>query len=242
MKIRVLLIFLFLFTPISYVFASSPPSLTITSPEDGSFVNQTVIIEAELTTIPRVRSIKFYIDNELVGEDTESPYQYSWDTTTYPDGPHEIYASRLQAPERPPKIPEHPGPSDGGGSPILDSPKINVTVDNTPPITPTATDDGAYTTSLTELHATWTESMDPESGILEYQYSIGTSIGETDVVAWTSNGTNTEITHTGLTLSQGQIYYFNIKAQNQAGLWSEIGSSDGIVTNDVPLAKEVLNR
>ena len=32
--------------------------------------------------------------------------------------------------------------------------------DTTPPTTPVVTDDGAYTTSLTQLHAVWTASSD----------------------------------------------------------------------------------
>lgn len=308
MKTKLLIILLFFLIYIPYIEAS-PPSLTIISPQDGTFVNQTVLVEAQLTTLPKVRSVKFYIDNELVGEDTTSPYQYSWDTTTYSDGQHEIYASRLQAPER-------PGPFKEKAHPILDSPKINVTVDNTPPLvsiivptdssmvtgsitseataqdnfgiskvefkidsvlvteftqppyiyqldtttiqdglhifeviaydlannqasasvnftvdnspptTPLVIDDGDNTFSLNELHATWSSS-DPESGIIEYKYAIGTTQGGTDVVGWTSAGTSTELTETNLTLTADQTYYFSVEAINGVGL-SNIGYSDGI--------------
>ncbi|MFH1778792.1 MAG: Ig-like domain-containing protein [Candidatus Omnitrophota bacterium] len=299
----------------SLCFAAPPTFITITSPQDGSYISNTVTIEAQLTQIPRVRYVKFYIDNQLVGEDTTLPYQYTWDTTAYSDGQHTIYASMLQAPER-------PVPLKQGNLPVLDSPKITVTVDNTPPsvtiitpqehlfvagtittevqvtdnfgifkvefklddvlikefsqsesyiyafdttqtpdgnhtftvtaydlannsttslvtftvdnsppTTPVVTDDGAYTTSLNSLHATWV-SQDPESGIVECQYSIGTTKGGTDLIDWTSVGSNTEITINNLTLSQGKTYYFNVKAKNGVGLWSQIGSSDGIIAND----------
>ncbi|RLC40328.1 MAG: hypothetical protein DRH49_07280, partial [Candidatus Coatesbacteria bacterium] len=107
---------------------------------------------------------------------------------------------------------------------------IVVIYDNTPPTTPIVTDDGEYTSSLTELHASWSSS-DPETGIAEYQYSIGTTQSATDIVNWTSVGTDTEVTHTGLSLIQHQVYYFNVKAKNGAGLWSKIGSSDGIIAH-----------
>jgi hypothetical protein len=103
--------------------------------------------------------------------------------------------------------------------------------DTTPPTTPVVTDDGVITTDLNQLHATWTSS-DPESGIAEYQYAIGTSAGGTDVVDWTSAGTDTEVTKTGLDLSVGTTYYFSVKAQNGEGLWSDIGTSDGITVQE----------
>lgn len=108
---------------------------------------------------------------------------------------------------------------------------IIITYDTTTPTTPIVTDDGAYTTSLTELHATWS-SEDPETGIAEYQYSIGTSAGATDVVDWTSAGTDTEVTHTDLTLTQGQEYFFNVIATNGTDIESEEGHSDGIIAID----------
>jgi hypothetical protein len=106
--------------------------------------------------------------------------------------------------------------------------------DSTPPTTPIVTDDGKYTSSTTWLHATWSSS-DPESGITEYQYAIGTSSGGTDVVDWTSVGTATGVTKTGLSLTQGTTYYFAVKAKNGQGLWSEVGTSDGITVIDDPL-------
>ena len=102
-----------------------------------------------------------------------------------------------------------------------------IVCDATPPTTPAVTDDGDYATDNTQLHATWISS-DNESGIAEYQYAIGASAGGTDVVGWTSTGTSTEVTHTGLSLGTGTKYYFAVKARNGAGLWSSAGTSDGI--------------
>ena len=104
--------------------------------------------------------------------------------------------------------------------------------DTTPPTTPVVTDDGEYTSSTAWLHAIWSSS-DSESGIAEYQYAISTSPGGTDVVDWTSAGTATEVTHSGLNLIIGGTYYFSVKAKNGKGLWSEIGTSDGITVTTI---------
>jgi len=103
--------------------------------------------------------------------------------------------------------------------------------DSSPPVTPVVDDYGEDTASASELQARWTSS-DPESGIAEYMYAIGTSPGETDVVDWTSAGTDTEVACTGLTLTSGTTYYFAVKARNAHGVWSEVGVSDGIMVMD----------
>ncbi len=103
------------------------------------------------------------------------------------------------------------------------------TIDRTAPSTPWVTDDGFYTASTTQLHATWT-STDPESAIVEYQYAIGTTPGGINILSWTSTAA-TEITKTGFALTQGASCYVSVKARNGAGLWSEVGSSDGILVD-----------
>jgi PKD repeat protein len=100
----------------------------------------------------------------------------------------------------------------------------------TAPTTPVVVDDGTCTPYTNRLHAAWSAS-DPDSGISEYQYSIGTWAGGTDVINWTSVGTSTEVTRTGLSLIEGVTYYFNVKARNGVGTWSSVGSSDGILVS-----------
>jgi len=86
------------------------------------------------------------------------------------------------------------------------------------------------TTSLTTLSANWTASSDANSGIAQYWYAIGTTQGDSNVVGWTSNGTNTTVTKTGLALTNGLHYYFSIRTVDGAGLKS-LCSSDGVVTD-----------
>ncbi len=116
--------------------------------------------------------------------------------------------------------------------------------DTTPPSDPAVTDDGVYTLSLSQLHATWSPSIDKESGVIEYQYSISTdptdpTIG--NIVPWTTADTNTEITASNLNLTNGQTYYFHVKAKNGAGLWSNVANSDGIMVDDTPPTDPIVN-
>ncbi len=102
-----------------------------------------------------------------------------------------------------------------------------IILDQTSPAKPKVKDGKEHTRSHDKLSASWSSS-DKESGIVEYQYSIGTAKGKTNVLDWTSAGTDTSVTVTGLKLKTGKTYYFNVKAQNGAGLLSKVGHSNGI--------------
>jgi spore germination protein YaaH len=110
----------------------------------------------------------------------------------------------------------------------------DVFVDWTSPADVTIIYDGTATdidttNSLTQLSANWIASSDPHSGVAAYWYAIGTAPGAADVVSWTNNALNTSVTHTGLSLVNGQWYYFSIQAESGAGLVSNVTSSDGQV-------------
>ena len=97
-------------------------------------------------------------------------------------------------------------------------------------------DDGAYTGSTTKLNAYW-YTADPESEIAEYQYAVGTTIGGTDIVGWTSAGTANQATISipAPGMQEGPTYYIAVKARNEAGVWSTPGTSNGIQVAPVSL-------
>ena len=105
-----------------------------------------------------------------------------------------------------------------------------ILLDTTPPTTPVVTDDGVSTSNFTQLHATWTSS-DPETGVTQYEYRIGTTPTGGELVLPTVAGIATAITKAGLVLVQGQSYYVAVRAQNGTGAWSQWGVSDGIYAN-----------
>jgi len=90
----------------------------------------------------------------------------------------------------------------------------------------TVSDFSEYWASATYLSATW--QVTNGVTVQEYQYAIGTTSGGTDVRDWTSTGTTASVTADGLTLQDGQEYFFAVKGQNQVGLWSTPSMSDGV--------------
>jgi hypothetical protein len=87
------------------------------------------------------------------------------------------------------------------------------------------------------LSARWS-AVDPNSGVDEYWFALGTSAGDSSVIGWTLVGTNTQVSFPLPPLTYGQRYYVSIRVKNNAGLMS-MSSSDGFVywTMNVPVAK-----
>lgn len=105
--------------------------------------------------------------------------------------------------------------------------------DTTPPTTPIVTDDGTHTSNTTQLHSSW-ESQDMETGIDRFEYAIGTTPtdpGNNYTIPWTSTGTQNSVI-APVNLSQGQTYYFYVRAIGPNGT-SNTGISDGITVGAV---------
>ena len=62
-------------------------------------------------------------------------------------------------------------------------------------------------------------------------------MGGTDARNWTAAGTQTTITITSLSLTDGGNYFISVRATNGAGLKSQVGNSDGIVVDLTPPSK-----
>jgi N-acetyl-anhydromuramyl-L-alanine amidase AmpD len=108
----------------------------------------------------------------------------------------------------------------------------DLNIDWTPPSAVSVINDGlgadiTYTSSSTQLSANWSGSSDLNSGISRYFYAIGTTPGATNIVNWTDNWFYDTATVTGLSLTDGQIYYFSVKSEDGAGLQSTVYTSNG---------------
>lgn len=113
----------------------------------------------------------------------------------------------------------------------------DVNIDFTEPLAITTVNDGPggdidITYVGNQLQANWTDAIEPNSYIVRYEYCIGLSAGDSDIVDWTDNGTLTSVTHTGLSLVSGTTYYFTVRAINIVDLTSNLSSSDGILYID----------
>ncbi|NOX20558.1 MAG: hypothetical protein GXO99_04770 [Nitrospirae bacterium] len=94
---------------------TTPPTVSITSPQDGETVEGTITITADATDDVGVTGVTFYIDNQETATVATAPYTYTWDTTTAKTTitTHQIMAKAYDA---------------GGNEGISDA--ITVTIDN----------------------------------------------------------------------------------------------------------------
>lgn len=106
-------------------------------------------------------------------------------------------------------------------------------IDWTPPSDPAVADgtgqDIDSTFQNSSLSGNWTACTDANSGILRYEYALGTAPGSSDVRGWTDNGLGTSVTVSSLNLVHNQLYYISVRAVNRAELPSNEISSDGVL-------------
>lgn len=69
---------------------NAPPTLTIQTPQSGITVGLTLIFDVQASDAIGVSRIEFYIQDVLVCTVSDTPYQWSWDTTQYPNGEYAI--------------------------------------------------------------------------------------------------------------------------------------------------------
>ncbi|MFZ1947013.1 MAG: fibronectin type III domain-containing protein, partial [bacterium] len=93
--------------------------------------------------------------------------------------------------------------------------------------------DEDWWTSPTSLSANWASAC-----VSEYEYALGTSPGATDVIGWTSAGTATQVTRIGLSLAEGEVYYWSVR-----GILALVPgtptSSDGIAVDSAAPTSQV---
>ena len=69
---------------------TTPPTVSIQSPITNQSINEIVTIIVETDDNEEISKVEFYIDDSLYYTDTESPYEYEWNTTQYDDNSEHI--------------------------------------------------------------------------------------------------------------------------------------------------------
>jgi hypothetical protein len=74
-----------------------PPSVSITSPGNGTTVTGNTAVDVSATDNIAVSSVNFYVDGSLKGSLTSSPYAFTWDVSTVANGNHTLSATAMDA-------------------------------------------------------------------------------------------------------------------------------------------------
>lgn len=73
------------------------PTVSLTSPASGATLTGTVNLTANASDNIGVTRVEFYAGATYLGNDTTSPYAYSWNTTTVPNGSYNLTAKAFDA-------------------------------------------------------------------------------------------------------------------------------------------------
>src|SRR3989344_5532341 len=72
---------------------TTPPTVAITTPQNGAAVSGTIPVAATASDNVGVAFVRFQLDGDFIGvKDTASPYQIDWNTTTATNGSHTLTA------------------------------------------------------------------------------------------------------------------------------------------------------
>lgn len=140
------------------VLEDQPPSVSITSPQNGDFVKKTITIDADASDDKGVTKVEFYIDNVLKATDTSPPYKWNWDTTKNKSGAHNLKAKAYDTINQ---TAEH---------------TIQVTVDQPPTISITSPSSGSNVYGIVPIKT----SVNDDFGIKKVQFYVNGGLSKTD--------------------------------------------------------------
>ena len=92
-------------------------------------------------------------------------------------------------------------------------------------------EEASQTFTDSEISVEWSGFLDKETGVKKYHLCVGTQPGECNVMNFTDVGNSTNCTLQDLPLVQGETYFVSIKAENRAGLTSDVKSSSGVAVD-----------
>ena len=170
---------------------TTPPEVTITSPTNGSKVNEVITVSCMSTDNKEVSKVELWVDGVNTGlTDETEPYSFQWNTTTYKDGDHTLIVRGYDS-------------SDNEG----DSPPITVKVDNT-----VSVPKGVSVKSVNFLNGgfsiDWSKSTDGDFKSYSVEHSIESGMEDYEDIFTTEdvNVTNTRMENT----SPLTFHYFRV--------------------------------
>ncbi len=221
-----------------------PFQVFIVSPANNGFAGENANLDVTTT---KQATCDYYLDNETqqipLPLNPNNPYEHYAETKTLSDGEHHIYVECCV------------------GADCSDD-SVNFIVDSSPPEI-TMLDDSVADSSNPDVTNTPKQldfsfsAKDEQSGVSGYEYKVYKKGPDYDTLIANvnyatidnenkSNGgvINYEAqfipgNYYGVVLTNGSTYYFRVRVQNGAGLWSDYKESDGVTINTSLTSSEI---
>lgn len=71
---------------------STPPTVSLTAPTAGQAVTGTISLKAVANDASGIDNVQFLVDGNPINTDTDSPYEYAWNSAAVANGQHSISA------------------------------------------------------------------------------------------------------------------------------------------------------
>jgi DNA-binding beta-propeller fold protein YncE len=138
------------------------PSVEITNPADNSIITAPVTIQATVESAIGTSKVEFYINGTKVAEDTTSPYEYSWNTSSLSNGTYILKAIAYNIQGK-----------------SAESDEISVVVNNTQDKLPTVSITNPKAGDIIRLQAALKAEASDKEGINRVEFYVdGTKVGE----------------------------------------------------------------
>jgi len=189
---------------------TTPPTVAISSPVSGQSVHEIITISVTTQDNEGISKVEFFIDDSLVLTDTESPYEYEWNTTQYEDGSEHIV-----------KVISYDN-SDN----FTESQPILLIVDNTVSY-PTPVELYSVTYQDGSFNISWSQNNDDDFSSYELYESTSGDMSDETLIYETDESTDTTYVVTGI--GDDEKRYYKVVVEDVWGLQTvsniEYGSS-----------------
>jgi uncharacterized protein (TIGR02145 family) len=180
---------------------TTPPTVSIQSPITNNPIFEIVTIVVETNDNVGISKVEFYVDDSLVSTDTESPYEYDWNTTEYEDGSEHIV-----------KVISY----DNSDNSTTSQPIVYV-IDNS---TSRPTPSGLYPITYNDgFQISWSQNNDDDFGFYKLYESLSEDMSNQTLVYETTERVDTNYVVTGV--SENEIRYYQLVVGDVWGLHTE---------------------
>ena len=180
---------------------TTPPEITITSPQNGASVSEIVTITCMASDNKGVEKVELWVNGVTTGiADSTEPYSLDWNTTTYEDGSYSIIVRSY----------------DTNGN-TADSEAITLTVDNTVSY-PNAVTLGQISYQDGSFIITWSKNNDNDFSSYTVYESTSEDMSGKILIYETNEQADTS--YTLMDVSVGAILYYQIIVKDEFGFES----------------------
>jgi hypothetical protein len=198
---------------------TTPPTVSLTAPADGATVSGTAVsLSATANDDTGVTKVEFYRGTTLIGTDSSSPFQTTWDTTTVTNGSYPLTAKAYDAAGNTTTSATATVTVTNTAASPLKNPSLETATNNVP--------DCWQLGSAGSNTATWTWTTDAHTGLHAEQVQITAfNSGDRKLVVKQDSGTCAPTITAGAKYTLGAYYKsttatrFIVFYRNAAGSW-----------------------